>query len=98
MDVNAVGGGADGPANGGAPTIGAVVSWFIPWSSMSLRTLAPTSDGPTHFRRFRIDLRPHWVIGLLLILSHRLSYVSIILLYLILSILLDYTSISDLRP
>ena len=74
------------------------MSWFIPWSSMSLRTLAPTSNSLTHFQRFRIDLRPHWVVGLLLILSHGLSYVSIILLYLILSILLDYTLTSDLRP
>ena len=74
------------------------LSWFIPRSSMSLRTLTPTSDSPTHFRHFWIDLRPHWVVGLLLILSHGLSYVSIILLYLILSILLDYISTSDLRP
>ena len=66
------------------------LSWFAPWSSMSLRTLASTSDGSTHFQHFQIDLWPHWVVSLLLILSHRLSYVSIILLYLILSILLLY--------
>ena len=74
------------------------MSWFVPRSSISLRTLAPASDGSTHFRHFQIDLQPHWVIGLLLILSHGLLYVSIILLYLIFSILLDYISTSDLRP
>ena len=46
----------------------------------------------------RIDLRPHWVVGLLLILSHGLLYVSIILLYLILSVLLVYISTPDLHP
>ena len=65
---------------------------------MSLRSLAFTSDGLTHFRHSWIDLRPNWVIGLLLILSYGLSYVSIILLYLILSILLVYISTPDLRP
>ena len=74
------------------------LSWFVPQSSILLRTLAPTSDGSTHFRCFWIDLRPHWVIGLLLILSHGLLYVSIILLYLIFLILLDYISTSDLHP
>ena len=60
-------------------------------NTMSLRQ-------PDPFPTLRIDLRPHQVIGLLLILSHRLSYASIILLYLVLSILLDYTSTSNLRP
>ena len=32
------------------------LSWYIPQSSMSLQTLAPTSNGPTHFQCFRIDL------------------------------------------
>ena len=67
------------------------LSWFTPRSSMSLRR-------PDPFPTFRIDLRPHWVVGLLPILSHRLSYASIILLYLVLSILLDNTSTSDLCP
>ena len=53
---------------------------------------------PDPFLTLRIDLRPHQVVSLLLILSHGLSYASIILLYLVLSILLDYTSTSDLRP
>ena len=53
---------------------------------------------PNPFPTLQIDLRPHQVIGLLLILSHRLSYASIILLYLVLSILLDYTSTSNLHP
>ena len=74
------------------------LSWFVPRSSVPLQGLAPASDGRTHFQRFQIDLRPHWVIGLLLTLSHGLSYVSISILYLILSILLDYISTSDLRP
>ena len=74
------------------------LSWFVPRSSISLRTLAPASNGSTHFQRFQIDLQPHWVVGLLLILSHGLLYVSIILLYLIFSILLDYISTSDLHP
>ena len=39
--------------------------------------LTSTSDGLTHFRHFWIGLQPNWVVGLLLILSHRLSYVSI---------------------
>ena len=69
-----------------------------PRSSMSLWSLASTSDGSTHLQCFQISLRPNWVIGLLLILSHRLLYVSIFLLYLILSILLVYISIPDLRP
>ena len=77
---------------------GGVMSWFAPRSSMSLQTLASASDGSTHFRHFQINLRPHWVIGLLLILSHRLSYVSIILLYSILSILLVYILTPDLHP
>ena len=68
-----------------------VMSWFIPRSSMSLQR-------PDPFPMLRIDLRPHWVVGLLLILSHGLLYASIILLYLVLSILLDYTSTSDLHP
>ena len=73
------------------------LSWFVPRSSIPLRGLAPASNGRTHFQRFQIDLRPHWVVGLLT-LSHRLLYVAISLLYLILSILLDYISTSDLRP
>jgi len=43
-------------------------------------------------------LRPTWVVGLLLILSHRLPYVPILFLYLILSIPPVYISVSDLRP
>ena len=74
------------------------VSWFVPQSSMSLRSQASASDNLTHFRCFQNDLRPNWVIGLLLILSHGLSYVSIILLYLILSNLLVYILIPDLDP
>ena len=77
---------------------GRSVSWFVPQSSISLQTLAPASNGSTHFRRFWIDLRPHWVVSLLLILSHGLLYVSVILLYLIFSILLDYILTSDLHP
>ena len=96
--------GADGEGGwhvwqpGAAVTLRGRVSWFVPRSSIPLQGLAPTSDGRTHFRRFQIDLRPHWVVGLLLTLSHGLSYVSISLLYLILSILLDYISTSDLHP
>ena len=74
------------------------MSWFVPQSSMFLRSQVATSDGSTHFRRFQINLRPHWVVGLLLILSHGLSYVSIMLLYLILSILVVYISTPDLHP
>ena len=74
------------------------VSWFVPRSSMSLRSQASTSDAPAHLRRVRINLQPNWVIGLLLIISYGLSYVPIILLYLILSILHVYISIPDLCP
>ena len=76
---------------------GGVMSWFVPWFPMSFQSLAST-NGSTTFQRFQIGLRPNRVIGLLLILSHRLSYVSVIFLYLILSILLVYISIPDLRP
>ena len=65
---------------------------------MSLWSLTSTSDGSTHFRRSQIDLRPNWVIGLLLILSYGLSYASIILLYLILLILLVYISTQTFIP
>ena len=65
---------------------------------MSLQSLVSTSDTLAHLRHVRINLQPNWVIGLLLILSYGLSYVPIILLYLILSILLVYILIPDLRP
>ena len=65
---------------------------------MSLQSLASTSDGLTHLQRFQISLQSNWVISLLLILSHGLLYVSIILLYLILSILLVYITIPNLHP
>ena len=65
---------------------------------MSLRSLASTSDALTHLRRVWINLQPNWVVSLLLILSYGLSYVPIILLYLILLILLVYISIPDLCP
>ena len=56
-----------------------------------------SSDRTTHIvQSVRPD--PLDLTGLCLILSHGLSYASIILLYLVLSILLDYTSTSDLRP
>ena len=74
------------------------LSWFIPWSSMSLRSLTSTSDTLAHLRRVWINLWPNWVIGLLLILSYGLLYGPIILLYLILLILLVYIFIPVLRP
>ena len=77
---------------------GRSLSWFVPQPSMSLRSLASASDGSTHLQHSRIDLQPNWVVSLLLILSYGLSYVSIILLYLILSILLVYISTPDLCP
>ena len=80
----------------GQPTF--PVSWFVPWFSMTFQNQASTSNGSTHFRRFWIGLRPNWVGGLLLILSHGLSYVSVIFLYLIPSILLVYILIPDLCP
>ena len=73
---------------------GGGVSWFVPifvWPS------PPSSDRTTHIiRSGRPD--PPDLTGLCLIHSHGLSYASIILLYLVLSILLDYTSTSDLCP
>ena len=60
-------------------------------NTMSLRQ-------PDPFPTLQIDLQPHRVVGLLLILSHGLSYASIILLYLVLSMLLDYTLTSNLCP
>ena len=70
------------------------LSGFVP---IFVRTSPPSSNRTTHIiRSGRPD--PPDLTGLCLILSHRLSYASIILLYLVLSILLDYTSTSDLRP
>ena len=60
-------------------------------NTMSLRQ-------PNPFLTLWKDLQPHRVVGLLLILSHGLSYASIMLLYLVLSILLDYILTSDLCP
>ena len=85
-------------ASGHCTFEGEVMSWFAPLFPMSFHSLTSTSNGSTHFQRFQIGLRPNWVIGLLLILSHALSYVSVIFLYLILLILLVYISIPNLRP
>ena len=65
---------------------------------MSLQSHASTSDASAHLQCIRINLRPNWVVNLLLILSYRLLYIPIILLYLILLILRVYISIPDLRP
>ena len=65
---------------------------------MSPQSLASTSDDLTYLRHFWINLRPNWVISLLLICSRGLSYLSIILLYSILTILLVYILIPDLCP
>ena len=85
-------------ASGHCTFEGGVMSWFIPQSSMSFQSLISTSDASTHLRCVRINLRPNWVIGLLLIFSYRLSYVPIILLYFILSILHVHISIPNLHP
>ena len=85
-------------ASGRCTFEGGVMSWFVSQSSMSLQSLASTSDASAHLRHIRINLRPNWVVDLLLILFYRLLYVPIILLYLILSILCVYISIPDLRP
>ena len=66
----------------------------------SLSGFVPIFVRTTHIvRTVRPDPQdPPDLTGLCLILSHGLLYASIILLYLVLSILLDYTSTSDLRP
>ena len=70
------------------------MSGFVP---IFIRPSPPLSDRTTHIVQ---SVRPDPLdsTSLCLILSHGLSYASIILLYLVLSILLDYTSTSDLRP
>ena len=73
------------------------VSGFVP---IFVRPSLSLSDQTTHIvRSVRPDPPdPPDLTSLCLILSHGLSYASIILLYLVLSILLDYPSTSDLRP
>ena len=75
------------PPSSGRPHLRPAVPTFV----------RPSSDRTTHIVR-SIRLDPPDLTGLSLILSHGLSYASIILLYLVLSILLDYTSTSNLHP
>ena len=70
------------------------MSGFMP---IFIRLSPPSSDQTTHII-WSSQPDPPDLTGLCLILSHGLSYASIILLYLVLSILLDYTLTSDLRP
>ena len=70
------------------------VSGFVP---IFVRPSPPSSDRTTHIIQSSRPSPPD-LTGLCLILSHGLSYASIILLSLVLSILLDYTLTSDLRP
>ena len=70
------------------------MSGFVP---IFVQPSPPLSDRTTHLI-WSGQPDPPDLTGLCLILSHGLSYASIILLYLVLSILLDYTLTSDLHP